>query len=405
MNHHLIALVAGLLSLAQEVVPPPRPPGATEPAKPAPKAPPTEPTRVVLDFQAKPIAQVIRTLSERTGGMVDTFNTNDARWSEPITLASPDPVAFWEAVDRLTAAANLMRSVTHAGALGMPRPRVQFSANFGPIPASASAGDGGLVAYVGPFRVGPVAVHEQTARVFHAPPASPAAPAPTPPFYVEIALMAEPDVMALQAGPPRKVEAVDDAGRSLVAPRLAGEVGDDGSSTYARGVPGMVRIPLARAATPSKALATLRASVPLEVARRPASPALDVPLEGSAGKTFREGDLAVTVREYRAGPGSPSVGLTARYEGRPDDPPARSAARLSAAFTNLIELADARGNPVHVAGGRAGMSGEGRREFAMDYTFLVTPEPGRGLPTRLRIYRAEWVAWDLPIEFRDVPLP
>ena len=41
----------------------------------------------------------------------------------------------------------------------------------------------------------------------------------------------------------------------------------------------------------------------------------------------------------------------------------------------------------------------------MDYTFLPNPGAGPGPPTHLRIFRADWVAWDLPLEFKDVPLP
>ena len=341
--------------------------------------------------------------------MVDTFNTNDARWTEAVTLTSPAPVPFWEAIDRLTAAANLTRTVTQAGPSGVPPARVQFSANFGHVAASASANDEGLVAYVGPFRVGPVVVHEHFSRVFHRT-AMPAAGAATPPapFYAEIVLTAEPNLLATQLGPLRRLEAVDDVGQSLLAPKLGGEAPASLSAgTY--GPPRVLTIPLVRPANPSKLLATLRGALPLEVARRPTAPTLVVPLEGSVGKTVRDGDLAVTVREYRIDPrGQAAVKLTIRLEGPRGeaDPKARGlvAARLWSAYHEQIGMADAHARPVRVTSGGANQGGPDAAELNIDYTFspLGTPRPEP--PTQLRIYRPAWVAWDLPLEFRDVLL-
>jgi hypothetical protein len=365
---------------------------------------------VALDFPGRPIAQVIRTLVERTGGMVDTFNTNDARLAEMVNLTSPAPVPFWEAIDRLTAAANLTRLVTPAGPFSNPPPRVQFSANLGHVTASASAGDEGLVAYVGPFRVGPVVVHEHFSRVFHRA-AVPAFAAPAaPPFHAEIGLTPEPNLLAVQVGPLRQIEAVDDAGRSLLDPGLGGEAPYDRTPADAHGPPKALRVPLVRAGGPSKALATLRAALPLEVARRPTAPTLVVALEGSAGKTFRDGDLAIDVREYRAASqGTAHLKLAARIEGKRGEvaPGLRGVvdARLWSVFHRQLELVDAQGKPVNGLGGGSSLSGDQVRELSMTYNFTTHPGTKPNLPTHLRIYRAAWVAWELPLEFRDVPLP
>ncbi len=431
----VLPLALALVAPAQEpkgeaVPPPPRPNGATVPkqallkgmrepplfipARPAtpppPPAPPTAPTPVALDFPAQPVAQVIRTLSERTGGMVDTFNANDARWNDQrVTLEAPAPVPFWEAIDRLTAAAGIGRSVAPAGPFGLPPARVQFQAHFGPT-HPASADEAGLVAYVGPFRVGPVVVHEHSNRVFLRPagPAPGLAAAPPSAFYAEIALLAEPNLLAAQVGPLRGVEAVDDAGRSLADPKLGGEVPVAPSAGAAHGPPKSLAVPLIRGPKPSKALARLRAALPLEVARRPAAPTLVVPLEG--GKTFRDGDVAITVREYKVdAQGQAVVRLTARIEGErgrgPAGPGSVAASRLWSIYHDQIELADAQGKPVRISGGNAGQGGPDSRELLMDYTFPPPTGSRPYPPTHLRIYRPEWVAWELPIEFRDVPLP
>ncbi len=398
------------LPLARELMKAQAPPDPVRPATPPPPpAPPTGPTPVALDFPGRPIAQVIRTLAERTGGMVDTFNTNDARWAETINLTAPAPVPFWEAIDRLRAVANLTRTVTQAGPSGIPPARVQFSANLGHVAASASASDEGLITYVGPFRVGPVVVHEHFSRVFHRS-VLPAAGVATPPapFYAEVALMAEPNLMATQVGPLRRLEAVDDAGQSLLEPRLGGEAPAN-LAAGAYGPPRALTFPLVRAAKPSKLLATLRGVLPLEVARRPTAPTTVVPLEGSVGKTVRDGELVVTVREYWVDPqGQAAVKLTIRLEGprAVADPKARGlvAARLWSVYHEQIGMADAHGRPVRIASGGANQAGDAN-ELNVDYRFLPSGAPRSEPPTHLRIYRPAWVAWELPLEFRDVPLP
>jgi hypothetical protein len=340
--------------------------------------------------------------------MIGTSNANDARWSESITLASPEPVPFWEAVDRLAAAANLARMVVPGNPNQRAGPHVQFQSNVVPPGASTTASEDGLAAYVGPFRVGPVAVHEHFDRVF----LRPAGPAPraTSPFYADVPLLAEPDLLAAQVGPIRGVEAVDDAGRSLLDPKLGGEVPAPLAPVRA-GTPPSIRLPLARVPEPSKALARLRGVVPLEVARRPVSPTLVVPLAGASGKTFRDGDLAITVREAAINPrGTFVVKLSARIEGPRGeaDPkaPGLVATRLWSIYQDQVELADATGRYVRMVNDSAGPDGRKPGEFLMDYTFAPAitfprPEP----PAQLRIYRPEWVAWDMPFDFRDVPLP
>ena len=386
---------------------PAAPPRATLLSPPA--APPTGPTLVAIDFKAQPIAQVIRSLAERTGGMVDTFNANDARWNDQrVTLESPAPVPFWEAVDRLAAAAGIVRSVSPSGPLGIPRAHVQFQSSFGP-PSSPGSADEGLVAYVGPFRVGPVVVHEHFDRVFLRPIGPSMGAAPPSPFYAEIPLMAEPNLLAAQVGPLRRIEAVDDAGRSLLDPKLGGEVPPSLSVAGTHGPPRSLRVPLVRGEGPSKALARLRVALPLEVARRPTAPTLVIPLEGASGKTFRDGDIVITVRGAGVDPqGQAVVRLTARLEGPRGeaDPkvPGLAAARLWSIYHDQIELADSQSRLARPVRDVARPAGPDWREILMDYTFPA-PTVARPSPTQIRLYRPDWIAWDLPIEFRDVPLP
>ena len=101
--------------------------------------------------------------------------------------------------------------------------------------------------------------------------------------------------------------------------------------------------------------------------------------------------------------------LTARIEGPRGEATAgfRGLAdvRLWSIYYDQIELADAQGKAVRVGNGGAGPGGAGSRELSMDYTFPPSPGSRPDPPTHLRIYRPEWVAWDLPLEFKDVPCP
>ena len=140
-------------------------------------------------------------------------------------------------------------------------------------------------------------------------------------------------------------------------------------------------MPLVRAGSRARSLATLRAALPLEVARRPTAPTLVVPLEGSSGKTFRDGDLAITVREYRVDPQGPAtVKLTVRIEGKrgeADPRPAGAGRRpaLVGLSTSRSELADAQGTPVSGLGGGSSRSGDEVRELSIDYNVPTHPGP------------------------------
>jgi hypothetical protein len=419
-----IALAAGFcLALAmsshvpaQEPVPKkieaPRP-GMAQPkpvTPPTPQAMPTSPTLVALDFKGQTAVEVIRALGERSGGQVEVFNVNDPRLTEQrITLESTTPVPLWDAVDRLSAAISIGRSVTWAGPLGTHRPRIQLQANFSyGLNGSAQPVDYGLGTYVGPFRLGPVVVHEHFDRVFLRP-RSGASADDTPPFYADIPLVAEPSIIWVQTGPLRDLEAVDDLGQSLLDPKLADNMlGRPASAVEVHGPPRNLRIPLARAARPSKALATLRGILPIEVARRPTAPTKVVPLEGASGQTFRDGDLAIVVREYKVGAdGKAVLKLNARIEGSRGESTSGPKqhlveARLWSIYYHQIELADVQGKALTLPGS-TGPDAKGG--LNMDYTYTPIPGTKSYPPTRLRFFRPDWIPWDLPIAFKDLPLP
>jgi hypothetical protein len=138
------------------------------------------------------------------------------------------------------------------------------------------------------------------------------------------------------------------------------------------------------------------------------APTKVVTLEGTSGQTFHDGDLAILVREYKLGAdGKAVLKLTVRIEG----PRGQSVAgpkqllieaRLWSLYHHQLELVDVQGKALTLPGS-TGPNPEGG--LNMDYTYSPAPGIKSYPPTQLRIYRPDWVAWDLPIAFKDLPLP
>ena len=60
------------------------------------------PTLVTLDFRDRPLSEVVDAIADRTGlGLILDVVADPKRAQTPITLVSPSPVPFWEALDRL----------------------------------------------------------------------------------------------------------------------------------------------------------------------------------------------------------------------------------------------------------------------------------------------------------------
>ena len=379
-------------------------PGTPADFKPSP---PTEPTRIALDFKAQSADQVARAIDARSGGMVVPMVQGvPTKGPGRITLESTAPVPFWEALDRLSAAEGLVRDVSRNDFVGSPSRRVQLIASPG-----QSTVDYGPAAYVGGFRLGAVVVHERSVRSFEA------AKAPnaffddaTPPFHAEIPILAEPDLLYIRTGPMKGLEAVDDAGRSLLDPAAGGKEAGFGRIRSDYLEPRALIVAMVRPAGPSKALASLRGLVPLEVARRPRTPTSEITLEGSTGKTFVDGDIAIKVGEFgRSASGVTTIRLSARLEGKrgefSPETLTRQQVRLWSIANRQLELVDASGKFVMVNGGGGPDSTGGIR---LDYHYThSSPTPGLAgsPPSRLRVYRPDWVDWDLPFAFKDLPLP
>lgn len=381
---------------------------------PGGEADPTRPTMVALDFRDLPVAEVVRAIGERSGQPIALQGPGGrpVGFDRPgglrlvgeaprVSLEWPEPVPFWEAVDRLCAAAQLERIASpEGGPLTRHRPPVALSPTSGPAAARGPE----PAAYAGPFRIGRLTLHRESDRLF-VPPAKPPTAGPGP-FWVEFPVRSEPRVLAIRTGAATRLEAIDDRGRSLVDPSLAGRAGRSARGHEFFGDV-TVQVPLAGPDDPGRTLRTLRGVIPLEVATLPAEPELDIPLAGTSGKTFRAGDASLLIREFSVDQaGRWHLKVTARVVGERGDPAKAPrgvlAARASLITSRLLEIVTDQGvSPSMSQGGAANGP-----EVLMDYHLSTPAGPGKQPPAvRLRLYAPRWVAWELPFEFADVPLP
>ena len=361
-------------------------------------ADPTQPSLVALDFKDRPLSEVVAAIASRSGDAVVLPFYNDVENNpRKITLQAAEPVPFWDAVDRLCREANLQRTLNDGGAFGARVPSLALQ---------AGGGDPGPAQYVGPLRLGKFTLHAQFRKSFASPGRSGIEPEEG--HRAEFEVLPEPRVLAYRTGPLKGLEALDDAGRSLLDPNVtdSDKVSGPMNGLPLGGYQSIVRVKLASPHPDARRLKVLRGLMPVEVAIPPRAPTLVIGLADAVGKSFKTGDLTITIEEFTPKPGgSTSLSVVARIEGA-RGPKGGSSKPVLWARSNMIakslEVADAEGRPLTASSS----STSGGEELRVSYQF-ATGARGRpaGIPKSLRVYAPEWVAWDVPFEFRDVPLP
>lgn len=360
---------------------------------------PTRPSMVALDFKDLPLSEIVRRIGDRSGNALVLHyaggNEDDAR---RFTLESPEAVPFWDAVDRVCEAAKLKHELNEAGPFGRRGSNVALQ---GPSDGGRSPG-----VYSGPFRFGRFAIQSDYDRNFVTPPRTPYS-ARHGPCHAEFTVLFEPRLIAIRTGPLAKLEATDDRGRSILDPEWNPPKDDSpppqgynlGSYSYA------VDVSLLRPEGADRRLKLLRGVMPVEVGVVPKEPALSIPLAGSSGKTFSVGDVKLTIEEFLPKPGgATSLKVVAKIEGPRGDPakwPKGVVWARSTALHRQIEVVDANGRAVQTAGGTSSAGDE----LKLDFQFS-NPQAGAGAaPSQLRVYAPNWVQWEVPFEFSDMPLP
>ncbi|MDB5351708.1 MAG: hypothetical protein JWN86_2955 [Planctomycetota bacterium] len=360
---------------------------------------PTMPATLTLDFKDRPINEVVAAISARTGNNVVLQFWNDVENNpRKVTLLAPTPIPFWDAMDRLAEATKLQRVYNDGGGFGGRQANVSL---YGP------GSDPGPAVYSGPFRFGNFTLHANYDRVF-VPSAKPPNDQDSGAYRAEFDVLTEPRVIAIRTGPLTNLDAIDDRGGSLLdtspndPEKTGGPLGGYGLGSFQP----KVRVRLVRPSPESTRLKRLRGVMPVEVGIPPKQPTLVIPLKDAAGKTFRTGDLALTIEEFVPRPGgSTSLRVLAKIEG--DRGPSGKSLKgvvwaRSGAIHRQIEIVDAEGRVLAASSGGSSMGDELR----LNYSFSPVQQGRPGsMPTHLRVYAPKWVQWDAPFEFADIPLP
>ena len=363
------------------------------------------PTLVALDFRDRPLAEVLRTLSDRSRMVLrpDEPDDRDSWPARKVSLESPEPVPFWAAIDRLCDAGGLRYS---PGAV----PDVSGRERAGLL-LSQGKPRGRAASDQGPFRVKVMRIHHSRDRIFETDdgPDAPAAETAEE-FEVQLEVFAEPRLLIGQVGPLVLSEAIDERGRSL-RPPAQGEAaqGDDDSSyddqNFGQGAVTLL-IPLRFPNPPCAAIGRLRGSVPILVASRKEGP-LDLPLADAAVKVHSNGDLRVKVHEFK--PEADGMPATIELSVRPgpdaaNGPSPRSGENpivaTATALEHQVEVVDAKGRILPWSLTSQEVQGDGNR-----VTIAISPPEEAGPPARLLIYGLSRATVRVPFEFKDIPTP
>jgi hypothetical protein len=357
-------------------------------------------TRVALDFRDRSLAEVVATLAAESGHDVVLDPEGDPAWlTRRITLSAPEPVPFWEALDRIGDIAGLRHNPGIPRATGRRTPPIPLIAREGgPVPAS----------YAGPFRVNLVGVsrHRRVAlaRV------SDVTQAPEE-FAALIQVFAEPGLSVQPGGPLQLLEAADDRDRDL----RPTEPGPPFRRTYGgrrfdKGELDILqfRIPLKPPDAPGGRIKRLRGFIPAMVVARTDS-LLVVPLEGAEGKSFSGGGLTLKVSEVLHHDKTTTLRVTLRGDGRGGHPffdPGPHPAPLGSfrppfRIEDHIQVLDAHGR---VCWWNPGPPPQPEMSGSLELGIIADTQQV-GPPAELRCYGVVGALAEIVFEFTDIPMP
>jgi hypothetical protein len=396
----------------------------------------TRPTLIPVDFHKRPLGEVVDTLNERHDlrlslrlfplpghammGFGDRGQSKQLQELKvrPVTLASPQPLPFWEVIDRLC----------QAGALHY---HLAFSRPFGPSPSPfyliADHTGRGPVADSGPFRVQITAVSSEFERDFTNG-QNQATRAAKPPgdgqLTVTLLTLSEPGLKLELNGAPIVTEATDDRGRSLV-PAGRAQVDPNRPSPGVRLMGGQFISILLVAPDPSgKLIRRLTGKIPVIAVTRVSDPIVIALKDAApAAKQVSTRNLTLVVDEISLEPGKPA---SVRVVVRPNrnglapragpDPRRTTPANFNRGDAiEHLELCDASGRRINYTLNEQTTGGDGQGFFSR-YRVAVAPAfedgPANGrvpaksaVPAELRYYDFVEKATEIPFEFRDIPMP
>jgi hypothetical protein len=363
------------------------------------------PTPVTLDYKDQPVAQVVRSLAERTGVPMVLFpDEPTASWrTKRVSLIAPEPIPFWAAVDRLEPTAGLILDALHGSR------ELRLWSDRGTL---------GPVSYDRVFRCRLASVDDEREWIYGDPslrvhptfrrvPGGRGAKGPGSlweRFSVRLEVMSEPrpSTFIVPAGPPRIVEAVDDRDRSLILPPEADAFEYPRKYYDREWYAGFdARLDLKAPDPSSRSIRRLKGVIPVALWGRRAD-TLKVPLDGSVGRTFEGAGVSLKVLERAA--------AAVTLELRSDSPPPPEDRRnllfdtypglLVRRYDEQFELLDAAGKSLAVDGRSTGDDPAVTRA-------IVRVKPGGigGPPHRLRFHGLVRIETGVSFEFAEIPLP
>lgn len=401
------------------------------------------PTLVALDYRDVPLDEVVESLRRRSALEIE-LNPGAPR-DRPVTLVAPDPVPFWDAIERLCRAADLGPP---GGAVLYERPlrrmvlRIEAEAPD-PRPATAVVGPVRLRVLVPSAARAPLLAERPPRGLVRPGLPFPNIPAHADPSLLILEAQIEPGRALRLREPPRVTEIIDDRGRELAT--LPGNVApfmdpfaDPGAADSARV---RVQIPLSDLEPGQTALRSLKGVLPLDVL---APRVLERPIPEILGQPLDLDGLRVVLERVAPRPdGAWDVALSASFQTDdvdnaqaiilmgPNLGPAWNA--LRAAIPEFLDR-EGRSLPVDFSemrarGGRAGFNplpvgpaGEIRWNLRVGNPRPQTrPQPGPAgddgapppnqesepderAPARVRLHLTRAFPFDVPFEFARVPL-
>ena len=317
-----------------------------------------------------------------------------------MTVQATGPLPFWEAVDRLGLAGHVRDD---------PGPhRDDWGRNVGPPTIYLVAGDPpALTAYAGPLRIHLFATHRHRDVDFAVEGAPRDLQRRSTTVTVEVQAFAEPGRFLNANGLPR-LETVDEQGRAISPqPSGGGEQAQRGGNSWL--IPGRIsllhwHVPLGLPDESVRSPLKLRGVLPVVITSRRPDP-LVIPLDGAAGKTFREGPRVVRIEKISGqGPRTTAVELSLKEDVIPANRTRISLGRetdyIGDFLADRLEFADAEGHPLRrlLLPGHSALA---KYDEIQVRTFVSSAAP----LARLRVYRLHRLATEVPFEFAEVPSP
>ncbi|MFO0957850.1 MAG: hypothetical protein U0800_10385 [Isosphaeraceae bacterium] len=333
-----------------------------------------EATEVPLDFDDRPLGEVVQALSERSGMRLHLFPDNPATWKERrVRLVADAPVPFWSAMTELCRAGGLAYQFA-SGPFGIGR---EPGSGLRLMPGGQEVAP---YSDSGPFRATLTSIHHSRERNLMMPRAGgPARPAALPKaaqglpplpgmggmpspggfhedFHVQMQVVAEPRLTMALEGTPRVIEAVDDRDQSLVVDPPGGPNQRYAGYSFGYATPAessMIQcpLPLKYPAEPGKFIRRIRVGMAVQVAARRPDPVI-LPIAEAKGQSIRNSELVVEVQGAKPDAnGGRMVELTIRSLAEPvapvpGAPPGLPRYNGPDAYRNPLEFVDDQDRPV-----------------------------------------------------------